>query len=47
MARRDDSNRFILSVNMFNRTSNAIPIAVFCLTVLAIVLSFWFTRERH
>lgn len=47
MARRDDSNKFVVSITMFNRTSNAIPIAVLCLTVVAIVLSFWLTRERR
>lgn len=45
--RRDDSNRFAISITMFNRTSNAIPIAVLFLTAAAIGLSFWLTRERH
>lgn len=45
--RRDDSNRFDITIVMFNRTSNAIPIAIVGLTVAAIGLSFWLTRERH
>jgi Mg2+ and Co2+ transporter CorA len=48
MARRkDDSNKFVVSVTMFNRANNLAPFALLFLTVLAIALAFWFTREKR
>jgi predicted transcriptional regulator YheO len=46
MARREDSNKFIVSVTMFNRTSTTTPVGVLCL-VAAIILACWFARRNR
>jgi hypothetical protein len=46
MARRhkDDSNRFVVSINAFNRTTNTMP-AVICGMLILVGLILWYLKD--
>lgn len=44
MARRDDSNKFVVSITMFNRTTNTMP-AVICALLILVGLILWYLKE--